>query len=51
MTEIFDCEGGGTLGQATQRACKWLMPASIQDQAGCKSEQSGLVKVVPVHGR
>ena len=49
--EILHHEGGKTLEQAAQRSHGCLLPGRPQGQVGWSSEQPGLVKGVPAHGR
>jgi len=44
-------EGDEALDQVAQRSCGCLLPDSVQDQAGWRFEQPGLVEGVPAHGR
>jgi len=39
---VFHTEGGDALEQVAQGGCGCPIPGSIQDQAGCSSEQPGL---------
>ena len=48
---IFYGKGGETLGQNAQRSSEGPIAGNIQGQAGCGSEQPGLVEDVPAHCR
>ena len=47
----FFTEGGDTLEQVAQGSCGCPIPGGTQDQAGCGSEQPGLVAGNPAHSR
>ena len=47
----YHSEGGDALEQVAQRGCGCPIPGGIQGQAGCGSEQPGLVVGDPAHHR
>ena len=49
--KFFTQEGGDALEQVAQGGCGCPVPWGVQGQAGCGSEQSGVVAGDAAHGR
>ena len=49
--EVFHTEGGDALEQVAQGSCGCPISEGIQGQAGCGSEQPGLVVGGPAHSK